>query len=115
VWTKKVNSGEEPQRAVTTALVGEELRRSRLRKPPLVASRERRWTIRRTKCPPRHEAGTGSFPDGGQTVRRKLEVLADHCAAEGLPYADIEKTLSARLEPGESAASFAAAAAASRS
>jgi alkanesulfonate monooxygenase SsuD/methylene tetrahydromethanopterin reductase-like flavin-dependent oxidoreductase (luciferase family) len=48
------------------------------------------------------------IPDGGQTVRRKLAVLADHCAAEGRPYVDIDKTLSARLEPGESAASFAA-------
>jgi F420-dependent oxidoreductase-like protein len=48
------------------------------------------------------------IPDGGHTVRRKLKVLADHCVAEGRPYADIEKTLSARLESGESAASFAA-------
>jgi hypothetical protein len=32
----------------------------------------------------------------------------DHCTAEGRPCAGIDNTPSARLEPGESAASFAA-------
>jgi hypothetical protein len=48
------------------------------------------------------------IPDGGRTVAHKLGVLARHCEAAGRPYAEIEKTLSTRLEPGESARSFAA-------
>jgi F420-dependent oxidoreductase-like protein len=43
------------------------------------------------------------IPDGGATVCRKLEVLAAHCAAVGRPYEEIEKTLSTRWSPGESA------------
>ncbi len=46
------------------------------------------------------------IPDGGQTVRRKLTVLAQHCEAIGRTYNDIEKTLSTRLEPGESSHAF---------
>jgi F420-dependent oxidoreductase-like protein len=46
------------------------------------------------------------IPDGGQTVKRKLEVLAGHCEEIGRPYAAIEKTLSTRLEAGESADEF---------
>ena len=46
------------------------------------------------------------IPDGGRTVRRKLEVLARHCDEVGRPYGAIEKTLSTRLEAGESAESF---------
>jgi F420-dependent oxidoreductase-like protein len=48
------------------------------------------------------------IPDGGVTVRHKLGVLARHCDAIGRPYGEIEKTVSTRLEPGESARSFAA-------
>lgn len=48
------------------------------------------------------------IPDGGRTVRHKLEVLARHCEELGRPFQQIEKTLSTRLEPGESADSFAA-------
>jgi len=48
------------------------------------------------------------IPDGGKTVRHKLAVLADHCEAAGRPYGEIEKTISTRLAPGESAESFAA-------
>ena len=47
------------------------------------------------------------IPDGGATVRRKLEVLGAHCADVGRPYDEIEKTLSMALEPGEPAAAFA--------
>jgi F420-dependent oxidoreductase-like protein len=47
------------------------------------------------------------IPDGGATVRRKLEVLARHCEEAGRPFAAVEKTLSTRLAPGESAAAFA--------
>ena len=46
------------------------------------------------------------IPDNGETVIRKLSVLADHCEAVGRPYASIEKTLSTRLEPGEPASAF---------
>ena len=46
------------------------------------------------------------IPDGGRTVKRKLEVLARHCDEVGRPYGAIEKTLSTRLEAGESAESF---------
>jgi F420-dependent oxidoreductase-like protein len=47
------------------------------------------------------------IPDGGATVRRKLAVLAEHCAAVGRPFAEIEKTISTRLAPGESAEELA--------
>ena len=46
------------------------------------------------------------IPDGGRTVRRKLAVLEEHCVVVGRPYDDIERTLSTRLTPGESADSF---------
>jgi F420-dependent oxidoreductase-like protein len=45
-------------------------------------------------------------PDGGRTVRRKLDVLARHCDDAGRAYEDIEKTLSTRLNPGEPASEF---------
>jgi F420-dependent oxidoreductase-like protein len=48
------------------------------------------------------------IPDGGRTLTHKLAVLARHCEAVGRPYGEIEKTVSTRLEPGESAQSFAA-------
>ncbi|MCR6482364.1 TIGR03560 family F420-dependent LLM class oxidoreductase [Amycolatopsis sp. OK19-0408] len=46
-------------------------------------------------------------PDGGKTVRHKLAVLARHCEEIGRPYAEIEKTISTRLAPGEPAGEFA--------
>lgn len=46
------------------------------------------------------------IPDGGATARHKLGVLEKLCAAIGRPYQEIEKTISTRLEPGESPASF---------
>ena len=46
------------------------------------------------------------IPDGGATVRRKLEVLARHCEEVGRPYEAIEKTLSTRLEVGEPTEAF---------
>jgi F420-dependent oxidoreductase-like protein len=46
------------------------------------------------------------IPDGGRTVKHKLDVLARHCEQVGRPYEAIEKTLSTRLEPGESTDSF---------
>ena len=50
--------------------------------------------------------------DGGHLIRRKLGVLADHCHAEGRPFDAIEKTVSTRLEPGETAGAFVERAAA---
>jgi F420-dependent oxidoreductase-like protein len=46
------------------------------------------------------------IPDGGRTVTRKLQVLARHCEQVGRPVAAIEKTLSTRLEAGESSGEF---------
>jgi F420-dependent oxidoreductase-like protein len=46
------------------------------------------------------------IPDGGRTVRHKLEVLARHCQEAGRPYEAVEKTLSTRLETGEPAGDF---------
>jgi F420-dependent oxidoreductase-like protein len=48
------------------------------------------------------------IPDGGRTVTRKLEVLARHCDQVGRPFDQIEKTLSTRLEAGESTREFVA-------
>lgn len=47
------------------------------------------------------------IPDGGVTVRHKLSVLAERCDEVGRPYEEIEKTISTRLGPDESAADFA--------
>jgi len=47
------------------------------------------------------------IPDGGKTIRHKLEVLARHCDAVGRSYDEIEKTVSTRLSPGESPEEFA--------
>ena len=46
------------------------------------------------------------IPDGGATARHKLGVLERLCGEIGRPYDAIEKTISTRLEPGESAAAF---------
>jgi F420-dependent oxidoreductase-like protein len=46
------------------------------------------------------------IPDGGATVRHKLAVLERHCEEVGRPYGEIEKTLSSRFDPVESAGSF---------
>jgi F420-dependent oxidoreductase-like protein len=46
------------------------------------------------------------IPDNGETIRHKLAVLAEHCEDVGRPYAAIEKTLSTRLDAGETSDSF---------
>lgn len=46
------------------------------------------------------------IPDGGVTIRHKLAVLGEHCAAIGRPTEEIERTVSTRLVPGESPAAF---------
>lgn len=52
-------------------------------------------------------ANVFDIPDGGVTVRRKLDVLAGLCAEIGRPYGEIEKTLSTRVTPGEPPAALA--------
>jgi F420-dependent oxidoreductase-like protein len=47
------------------------------------------------------------IPDGGETVRRKLDVLARLCEEAGRPFESIEKTISTRLAAGERADQFA--------
>jgi F420-dependent oxidoreductase-like protein len=47
------------------------------------------------------------IPDGGVTIRRKLDVLAEHCERVGRPFAEVEKTVSTRLNRRESGESFA--------
>ena len=47
------------------------------------------------------------IPDGGETIRHKLDVLARHCDELDRHPDHIEKTLSSRLSPGESADEFA--------
>lgn len=46
------------------------------------------------------------LPDDGATVRRKLDVLAGHCAEVGRPYDQVQKTLSTRWLPTEPAGEF---------
>jgi F420-dependent oxidoreductase-like protein len=46
------------------------------------------------------------IPDGGVTIRRKLDVLADHCRRVGRRFGEIEKTASTRLDRDESSESF---------
>jgi F420-dependent oxidoreductase-like protein len=48
------------------------------------------------------------IPDGGKTIRHKLQVLARHCEAAGRPFDAIEKTVSARLTPSEPIEKFVA-------
>jgi hypothetical protein len=48
------------------------------------------------------------IPDGGKTVRHKLDVLRACCDDIGRPYDQVEKAISTRLAPDESADSFAA-------
>ncbi|HVW44500.1 MAG TPA: TIGR03560 family F420-dependent LLM class oxidoreductase [Amycolatopsis sp.] len=47
------------------------------------------------------------IPDGGRTIKHKLDVLARHCEDLGRPSDDITKTVSTRLFPGETAEAFA--------
>ncbi len=47
------------------------------------------------------------IPDGGLTLRRKLDALRPACAGAGRDPAEIEVTLSSRLGPDETADAFA--------
>jgi F420-dependent oxidoreductase-like protein len=46
------------------------------------------------------------IPDGGATIRHKLDVLREHCAAAGRDIGGLDLTVSTALAPGESADSF---------
>jgi F420-dependent oxidoreductase-like protein len=46
------------------------------------------------------------LPDGGATIRRKLEVLARHCEDVGRPFADIDKTASTMFRADETVDAF---------
>jgi len=48
------------------------------------------------------------IPDGGRTIRHKLQVLARHCEAAGRPFDAIERTVSGRLTPSEPIETFVA-------
>jgi F420-dependent oxidoreductase-like protein len=48
------------------------------------------------------------MPDGGETIRHKLAVLARHCEAEGRAFDEIDKTASTRLQAGETSDEFVA-------
>jgi F420-dependent oxidoreductase-like protein len=75
--------------------------------PVLIGGTGERKTLRLVA---RHADACNLFdiPDGGRTVKHKLEVLARHCEQVGRPYDQIEKTLSTRLNPGEPAEAFVA-------
>jgi F420-dependent oxidoreductase-like protein len=78
-----------------------------LRRPPiLIGGMGERKTLRLVA---EHADACNLFdiPDEGRTIRHKLDVLARHCEAVGRPYDAIEKTVSTRLNPGESAEEFA--------
>ncbi len=49
----------------------------------------------------------GDMPDEGATIRRKLAVLAEHCADVGRPFSAIDKTVSTVFIDGESPDAFA--------
>ena len=48
------------------------------------------------------------IPDGGATIRHKLDVLARHCAAVDRPFDEIEKTVSTRVLADDDAGTLAA-------
>jgi F420-dependent oxidoreductase-like protein len=74
--------------------------RQRPRPPILIGGHGERRTLRLVA---RYADACNLFdiPDGGRTITHKLTVLERHCDDVGRPYSEIEKTLSTRLEPGE--------------
>jgi F420-dependent oxidoreductase-like protein len=75
--------------------------------PILIGGAGERRTLRLVA---RHADACNLFdiPDGGRTLRHKLQVLARHCDEAGRPYEAVEKTLSTRLHPGEPSEGFVA-------
>ncbi len=85
--------------------VGRPLPVTRPHPPVLIGGTGERRTLRLVA---EHADACNVFdiPDGGRTIRRKLDVLADHCATVGRPVAEIDKTVSTRLGPDESVDAF---------
>ena len=77
------------------------------RPPILIGGSGERKTLRLVA---RHADACNLFdiPDGGATIRRTLDVLAEHCREVRRPFTAIEKTVTTRLERRESSESFAA-------
>ena len=76
------------------------------RRPPvLIGGTGEQKTLRLVA---RHADACNLFdiPDGGETIRHKLDVLRQHCDELGRPYDEIEKTLSTRLTPDDTVATF---------
>jgi F420-dependent oxidoreductase-like protein len=86
--------------------VGSPLPATRPRPPILIGGTGERKTLRLV-AQYAEACNVFDIPDGGETVRHKLAVLARHCEELGRPYEEIEKTISTRLEPGEPAEAFA--------
>jgi alkanesulfonate monooxygenase SsuD/methylene tetrahydromethanopterin reductase-like flavin-dependent oxidoreductase (luciferase family) len=86
--------------------VGNPLPLSRPHPPILIGGMGERKTLRLVA---RYGDACNLFdiPDEGRTITRKLEVLARHCDAVGRDCDEIEKTVSTRLNPDESAEEFA--------
>jgi F420-dependent oxidoreductase-like protein len=85
--------------------VGSPLPLRRPHPPILIGGAGERRTLRLVA---RHGDACNLFdiPDGGGTLRHKLAVLARHCEEVGRPLEQIDKTVSTRLNPGESAGAF---------
>jgi F420-dependent oxidoreductase-like protein len=78
---------------------------TRPRPPILIGGTGERRTLRLVA---EHADACNLFdiPDGGRSVRRRLDVLARHCADVGRPYEQIERTITTALQPGEPVGRF---------
>ena len=65
--------------------------------PLLIAGSGEKKTLRLVA---RHADFCNIYGDNPENFERRLGILADHCATEGREYADIEKTMLTRFDPG---------------
>jgi F420-dependent oxidoreductase-like protein len=86
--------------------VGNPLPLSRPHPPILVGGMGERKTLRLVAAYA-NACNLFDIPDEGKTIRHKLAVLARHCDAVGRPHDEVERTVSTRLNPGESPEAFA--------